>query len=77
MSWSIDSIYLRKVYTIYGWSKVELEQGGAGVVRVRVRSHNVRIMVNFCAVVGCSNRSDREKEISFYRLPCSRDFSSR
>ena len=26
-------------------------------------------MVNFCAVVGCSNRSDREKEISFYRLP--------
>ena len=29
----------------------------------------VRIMVNFCAVVGCDNRSDREKEISFYRLP--------
>ena len=26
-------------------------------------------MVNFCAVVGCSNRSDREKEISFYHLP--------
>ena len=26
-------------------------------------------MVNFCAVVGCGNRSDREKEISFYRLP--------
>ena len=26
-------------------------------------------MVNFCAVVGCGNRSDREKSLSFYRLP--------
>ena len=26
-------------------------------------------MVNFCAVVGCGNRSDRDKGVSFYRLP--------
>ena len=26
-------------------------------------------MVNTCAVVGCGKRSDRDKEISFYRLP--------
>jgi len=26
-------------------------------------------MVNFCAVVRCGNRSDREKEMGFYRLP--------
>ena len=26
-------------------------------------------MVNFCAVVGCSSRSNRDKEKSFYRLP--------
>lgn len=26
-------------------------------------------MVNFCAVVGCTNRSNREKSKSFYRLP--------
>ena len=26
-------------------------------------------MMNFCAVVGCGNRSNREKEKSFYRLP--------
>ena len=25
-------------------------------------------MVNFCACVGCSNRGDRNKEKSFYRL---------
>ena len=27
------------------------------------------VMVNFCAVVGCGKRSDRDKGISFYRLP--------
>ena len=26
-------------------------------------------MVNCCSVVGCSNRSDREKDRSFHRLP--------
>lgn len=26
-------------------------------------------MVNFCAVVGCGNRADRNKDKSFYRLP--------
>ena len=26
-------------------------------------------MVNFCAIIGCGNRSDRDKEVSFYRLP--------
>ncbi len=26
-------------------------------------------MVNFCAVVGCSNRSNSEKNKSFYRIP--------
>ena len=26
-------------------------------------------MVNFCAVYGCSNRSNREKDRSFFRLP--------
>ena len=26
-------------------------------------------MVNFCAVVGCSNRADKHKGIGFYRLP--------
>ena len=26
-------------------------------------------MVNFCAIVGCSNRGDREKNKSYYRLP--------
>ena len=26
-------------------------------------------MVNFCAINGCSNRADREKEKSYYRLP--------
>ena len=26
-------------------------------------------MVNFCAVVGCGNRSDRDKGIKFFRLP--------
>ena len=26
-------------------------------------------MVNFCAVFGCSNRSNREKDKGFYRLP--------
>ena len=26
-------------------------------------------MVNFCAVFGCSNRSNRETNKSFYRLP--------
>lgn len=26
-------------------------------------------MVNFCAVVGCANRADRNKDKSFYRLP--------
>ena len=28
-----------------------------------------RAMVNFCAVFGCSNRSNREEDRSFYRLP--------
>ena len=28
-----------------------------------------RAMVNFCAVFGCSNRSNREKDRNFYRLP--------
>ena len=27
------------------------------------------ICINFCAVVECGNRSDREKEISFNHLP--------
>ena len=26
-------------------------------------------MVNFCAVPGCSNRSDRENHLCYYRLP--------
>ena len=26
-------------------------------------------MVNFCAIVGCANRGDRDKGKSFYRLP--------
>ena len=26
-------------------------------------------MVNFCAIYGCSNRSNRETNKSFYRLP--------
>ena len=26
-------------------------------------------MVNFCAVIGCSNRADRDKNKSFFRLP--------
>ena len=26
-------------------------------------------MVNFCAIIGYGNRSDRDKEVSFYRLP--------
>ena len=26
-------------------------------------------MVHFCAVPGCSNRSDRENQLSYYRLP--------
>ena len=26
-------------------------------------------MVNFCAVIGCGKRSDRDKEISFFRIP--------
>ena len=26
-------------------------------------------MVNFCVVPGCSNRSNREKDLSYYRLP--------
>ena len=26
-------------------------------------------MVNFCAVVGCANRSDREMGLRFFRLP--------
>ena len=26
-------------------------------------------MVNFCAVYGCSNRSNREKDKSFFRIP--------
>ena len=27
------------------------------------------VMVNFCAVFNCSNRSDRESDRSYYRLP--------
>ena len=46
-------------------SVLQLEQGGAGLVQVRVRSYNGE----FCTVVGCGNRSDREEKISFYRLP--------
>ena len=49
----------------WGASVLQLEQGGAGLVQVRVRSYNGE----FCAVVGCGNRSDREEKISFYRLP--------
>ena len=26
-------------------------------------------MVNFCAILGCDNHSDRDKGVSFYRLP--------
>ena len=26
-------------------------------------------MVNFCAIVGCNNRADKQREVSFYRLP--------
>ena len=26
-------------------------------------------MVNFCAIVGCSNRADKHKGVGFYRLP--------
>ena len=26
-------------------------------------------MVNFCAVLGCSNRSNREKDTGYYRIP--------
>ena len=26
-------------------------------------------LVNFCAIVGCSNRADKHKGVGFYRLP--------
>ena len=26
-------------------------------------------MVNYCRVYGCTNRSDREKNLEYYRLP--------
>ena len=29
-------------------------------------------MVNFCAVPGCSNRSDRDKNFSYHRLPINK-----
>ena len=29
-------------------------------------------MVNFCAVPGCSNRSDRDKNVSYHRLPINK-----
>ena len=30
---------------------------------------NVCAMVNFCAVIGCGKRANRDKDTSFYRLP--------
>ena len=38
---------------------------------------SVLAMGNFCAVFGCSNRSNREKDRSYYRLPASSDLSWR
>ena len=35
----------------------------------QVRHVSLAKMVNFSAVVGCENRSNREKEKGFYRLP--------
>ena len=32
-------------------------------------SHKAKKMVNFCAVIGCGNRWNRDKGKSFYRLP--------
>ena len=32
-------------------------------------STNQIVMVNFCAVLGCSNRSNREKDKGYYRIP--------
>ena len=29
-------------------------------------------MVNFCAVLGCSNRSDRDTNVSYHRLPINK-----
>ena len=26
-------------------------------------------MINYCRVLGCHNRTDREKDLHFYRLP--------
>ena len=57
----------------WGASVLQLEQGGAGLVQVRVRSYNGE----FCAVVGCGNRSDREEKISFLISLTSVDFPSK
>ena len=35
----------------------------------RVLATPVTIMVATCCVIGCTNRSDRSKDISFYSIP--------
>ena len=35
----------------------------------KINVDEISKMVNFCAVVGCSNRADKHKGIGFYRLP--------
>ncbi|XP_046862047.1 uncharacterized protein LOC124455458, partial [Xenia sp. Carnegie-2017] len=34
-------------------------------------------MVNFCAIYGCSKRADRDKELSFYRIPAVKTNASK
>ena len=39
------------------------------IIIIIIHGYRSLKMVNFCAVVGCSSRSNRDKEKSFYRLP--------
>lgn len=43
--------------------------GNCVVVGVSLKLNFSLRMVNYCRVLGCHNRSDREKNLHFYRLP--------
>lgn len=43
--------------------------GGQSIESLRSKLQKSLKMVNFCAVYGCSNRSNRERNRSFFRIP--------
>ena len=67
--WDISEVTSHHVISRTGWQASKQIVWDRGPIWRK--SSNFRAMVNFCAVLGCSNRSNREKDKGYYRIPQS------